>query len=119
MAWVYLDDEFPEHQKNWALTDAAFRLHTSGIAFCNRQLTDGFIRGDKVPSLVPRYRRKTLDELVDRKLWVPIMDGHLYEVHDYLDWNKSKEQITEEKERLRLVRSAAGKKGAEKRWHDK
>lgn len=119
MAWVQLDDEFPEHPKVWALSDAAFRLHTAGIAFCNRQLTDGFIRGDKVPALVPRFRKSTLAELVDRALWLPIMDGHIYEIRDYLQWNKSKELITEERDRLKAVRSAAGKKGAQKRWQNR
>lgn len=116
MTFVQLDDEFPEHPKNWALSDAAYRLQSAGIAFCNRQLTDGFIRGDKVPSLVPRFKKSTLAELVDRGVWISHMDGHLYEIHDYLDWNKSKEQIVEERDRLKAVRSAAGKKGAEKRW---
>lgn len=116
MAWVQLDDGFPEHPKNWALSDAAFRLHTAGIAFCNRQLTDGFISGSKVPALVPRFRKTALKELVDRGHWVPIMDGHIYEIRDYLQWNKSKDQITEERDRLKKIRSEAGRKGAEKRW---
>jgi hypothetical protein len=36
-----------------------------------------------------------------------------WEIHDYLEWNRSKEQIDAERERKRK----AGRKGAEKRWN--
>jgi hypothetical protein len=38
-------------------------------------------------------------------------------IHDYLDWNRSREQIETDRERIRKVRSEAGKKGAKARWH--
>lgn len=119
MPWVNKDDQMPEHPKVWALSDAAYRLHDSGICYCNRQLTDGLISADKVPTLVPRYKKQTLAELVERGIWTSLMDGSAYVIHDFLDWNRSREQVLEDKARLRAVRSAAGKKGAQARWQNR
>lgn len=114
MPWVNLDDHFAEHPKNFALSDAAWRLHVSGICYCNIHLTDGLIDAAKVPTLVPRFRRVALAELVDRGIWSPLLGGAAYEVHDFLQWNRSREQVLAEKER----KSKAGRKGAENRWHE-
>ena len=38
------DDQFPIHRKVSGLSDAAFRLHVEAIFWCDRNLTDGFIR---------------------------------------------------------------------------
>ena len=100
MPHAEVDDNFAEHPKVWALSDAAYRLHSSGIFHCARLMTDGFVAADKVSKLVPKYRRKTLDELVSCGMWNPVgLNGQIvsYEIHDYLDWNKSREQILENK----------------------
>lgn len=39
MTWTKLGDEFAD--ECWTLTDAAFRLHTEGLLWSNRMLTDG------------------------------------------------------------------------------
>lgn len=116
MPWANLDDQFPNHPKVIRLSNAAFRLHVSGICYCAKYRTDGRISAEVVPMLLPRYTRKVLDELAagDRPLWVPVVGG--YEIHDYLEWNRSKAEIQEHKERLRKVRSEAGRKGAQVRW---
>ena len=114
MPWVNLDDQFPEHPTNDALSDAAFRLQVAGICYCNRHLTDGHVPAAKVPRLIPRFRRQVLDELLV-KHWH--MNGNdEYVIRDYLQWNKSRAEITEERERLHKMRSEAGKKGAASRW---
>ena len=110
MPWANLDDQFPEHPKNDGLSDAAFRLAVSGICYANRFLTDGFVASDRVPRIVPRFRKAALDELVSGGLWLTVAGG--YEIHDFLDWNRSRAQVEEERERKRK----AGKKGAEARW---
>lgn len=98
MAWVNLDDRFPWHRNNAGLTDAAFRLHVTGIAYCNRELTDGVIEADEVPVLVRRYRKAALVELLDKGHWLPLLDGHLYQIRDYLDWNDSREVVLKRRE---------------------
>jgi hypothetical protein len=91
--WVNLDDQFPSHPKVAGLSDAAFRLHVSGICYSNRYLTDGLLDATVVPQLVPNYRRKTLAELVDRAMWLPLLDGAAYTIHDFLQWNRSRQQV--------------------------
>jgi len=110
--WANLDDQFPKHPKIVGLSDAAFRLHVSGICYCAQYTTDGLVQADAVKLLVPRYRPRSLEELTERGLWIPLLDGKAYEIHDYLQWNRSREQVEAERER----KSKAGKKGAEKRW---
>lgn len=112
MPWANLDDQFPKHPKVLPISDAAFRLHVSGICYCAQYETNGLIATEMVPLLVPRYKAKTLEELTGgrRPLWLPHAEG--YEIHDFLEWNRSKEQIDAERERKRK----AGRKGAEKRW---
>lgn len=96
MAWVSLDDGMPDHPKNASLSDAAFRLHIAGICYCNRQLTDGLIEASEIPRLVRKFRRAGLDELVTKGLWSAVTVAGvvtLYELHDYLDWNPSREKV--------------------------
>jgi hypothetical protein len=116
VTWVNLDDQMPEHPKIISLSDGAFRLHVSAIAYCNRFLTDGIIHAETVARLVPRFRRSYLDELLRRMLWVEIVAAATYEIHDYLDWNKSRAEIEEQRGYISKVRSEAGKRGARARW---
>jgi hypothetical protein len=103
MTWARLDDIYPEHEKVWALSDAAFRLQTSAICHAAKLLSDGVVAADRVPGLVPRFRRSALNELVDRGLWHE--DGHTcpdercvqpgpdrYVIHGFLDRNPSRDK---------------------------
>ena len=51
MAWVRLDDHFDEHPKFQNAGPMAAALWMAGLAYSNRNLTDGFIPWAKVPSL--------------------------------------------------------------------
>jgi hypothetical protein len=92
MAWVKFDDGYADHRKIAGLTDAAFRLHTAGILYCGRHLTDGFIEATEVPRLVRRFRKAALVELTDRGMWID-QAGLGYVIHDYLDWNDTAEKV--------------------------
>jgi hypothetical protein len=107
MAYATFDDMFPDHPKVAPLSDQAFRLHVAGICYCSRHLTDGLVAADDVPRLVRRFRKAALDELVDRMLWAPAGGGLAYSIHDYLDWNLSREKVEER----RRVAQLNGKKG--------
>lgn len=100
MAYAQIDDLFADHPKVAGLSDAAFRLHVAGILHCSRLLTDGLVDADEVPRLVRRYRKAALAELVDRCLWSWVLDG-AYVIHDYLDWNPSREQVEERRKNAR------------------
>lgn len=121
MVWANLDDGFSDHPKNWALSDAAYRLHVSGINYCGRLLTDGVIPLSIVPRLKPGYRPSTLKELLAAGVWHP--DGHdcssslcvqpgegsVY-VHDFLATNRPRAQVLAER---------AANAERQKRWRDK
>lgn len=101
MPYVNFDDNYPDHTKVDSLTDAAFRLHTSAICYCAKQLTNGKLPTDRPPRLVPRYRPAALKELLAAGMWHNVGEGcgtdtcptgepDLYQIHDYLQWNKSR-----------------------------
>lgn len=112
MPFANFDDNYAEHPKNWALSDAAFRLQTAAICYANRHLTDGEVAASKVPTLVPRFKKAAVVELLACGLWID--KGDVYAVRDFLDWNRSRAQVEAERER----KSRAGRKGAQSRWHD-
>lgn len=101
MPHAKFDDKFPDHPKVASLSDSAYRLHTAGIIYCARNLTDGLVEVVEVPRLVRAYRKRALQELVDRGLWIALPGGAHYEIHDYLDHNDSKEIV--EKNRARAA----------------
>lgn len=111
MAWANFDDNFADHPKVVPLSDTAFRLHTSGILYCARYLTDGYVSASQVPRLTPTYTKAALRELLAPGLWSTDEEGG-YNIHDYLQWNRSREQIMYE----RVRKSEAGKRGAKRRW---
>jgi hypothetical protein len=98
MPWVKLDDRFPSHRKVALLSDRAFRLHVSAICWCAENLTDGRI-GDRELALVAKIRgvKATAQQLADAGVWDRTDDG--WEIHDYLDYNPSREQVIAERKK--------------------
>lgn len=110
MPYLNLDDGMPEHPKVDALSDGAFRLQVSGMAYCARHLTDGLIPTRKVSRLKPGYSKDELAELLADGLWheggsgcgtkhCPTGSAGEYVVHDFLQWNKSGTWWSSERER--------------------
>lgn len=117
MAWGRLNDRANGDAKLLALTDAAWRMWGCGLIYCQANLTDGFIPDHAVHSFGVRAKNKAAvigelcRSLVPGKgpLWHPVENG--YQVHDYLDWNDSREDIIAERERNRQrVERFRGKK---------
>ncbi|WP_428956155.1 hypothetical protein [Streptomyces sp. cg35] len=98
MPWVRLDDRFPSHRKVALLSDRAFRLHVSAICWCAENLTDGHI-ADRELALVAHIRgiKATAKQLQEAGVWDRTDDGWL--IHDYLDYNPSREQVLLERKR--------------------
>lgn len=106
MAWVRLDDQFPDNKKVVPLTDAAFRLHVSAMCWSMQQLTDGIIPKTIVKKLAWFHDGESnalLTELLTAELWHDI--GVSYEIHDYLEYNPSAEEI-KRKRKLNAKRQA-------------
>lgn len=110
MAWANFDDNFADHPKVAGLSDQAFRLHTSGILYCAKYLTNGVVPVAQAARLTPGFKKEHVRELITAGLWDSQGDG--YHIHDYLQWNRSREQILSERAR----KSEAGKRGAKRRW---
>ena len=90
MPWARLDESAMDHPKVSALADGAFRLWVQGLVYCQRFLTDGYIsdvalRGQRA------YSPKRKAELLTVGLWEASETG--VRVHDYLDWNESREHV--------------------------
>lgn len=97
MAWVKLDDQFSEHPKIMQAGPLAAWLYVCGLTYVARQLTDGFIPESKVRSLADISNwRQLADRLVKIGLWEKVDDG--FQVHDYLDYNPSRQQVLANRE---------------------
>ena len=109
MSWVRLDDQFSDHPKVLEAGPLAGWLWVCGLAYCNRLRTDGFIPAGAVPRLadVP-HAAKLAATLVQAGLWNAVAGG--FQVHDYLDYQPSREQSARTKE----ARAEAGRRGGSK-----
>lgn len=109
MAWVRLDDGYPEHPKVDRVGPLAAWLNVCAWAYCARNLTDGFVPEGRVDRLAKVTNAKKLAaSLVDAKLWERVDGGYL--VHDFLAYNPSRETVLKE-------RAATSKRVSE--WRDK
>jgi hypothetical protein len=128
MTWVKLDDEFYINPKVVAAGPLGISLYVCALSYCGKHLTDGFIPRRILPTLLnvegvwdKTYPagseddsswtlRETAGVLVELGLW-EVIDGG-YQVHDYLTYNPTREQV----EATREAKVEAGKLGAERRW---
>jgi len=96
MPWLKIDDGMVEHLKVASLSDAAFRAHIEALSFAARNLTDG-----EIPAAVAKKQGWTRrsKELVRAGLWESADGG--YTIHDYLEYNPSREQVEAEREAAR------------------
>lgn len=93
MATAKFDDGLPSNPKFIAAGAIASWLWVCGVLYCRRGLTDGLIPRIVVPTLVIGLKSPYTHaaKLVDVKLWD--VDGQDFRVHDFLDWNPSKQQV--------------------------
>lgn len=96
--WAQIDDLFADHPKVRALSDAAFRVHVAAICYCNRHLTDGHLVGHDqagLTRLTTAELAAAVTELVTAEVWHRTEAG--YYLHDFLDWNPTRERRLAEK----------------------
>lgn len=107
MPWVRIDEHFADHPKVVQAGPEAMALYIAGLCYCNRFQTDGAIPRAKARTLLELPDvDTTIKRLVTATLWEEQGDGR-YQVHDYLEYQPSKEEVAEE----RRKRQAAGKAG--------
>jgi hypothetical protein len=125
MPWFRIDDNFDNHPKVLAIPRGAARLRAVGLwtevgTWCARQLTDGLFP----PSMVGEKggNRADLRWLLEVELWHALGQGcgtdtcpagvpGQHRMHDYLDWNPSKDRVLAERtaaaDRQRRARETA------------
>lgn len=134
--WVKIDDRFAEHPKLMAAGALAWGVWAEAMAYCNRNLTDGFIPVAVAEAFGGRWRTRVDgrvwqafvhcgDEMVavdaefvaaalaDAGLWHRVDGG--YQIHDYADYQPTKAQVMVEREQRHAVASAGGRAAKAKR----
>lgn len=126
MPYLNFDDGYADHPKIMDLTDGAYRLHTSSIFYSGKHLLDGYLSDAQIKGR-PGYKAASLRELLDAGLIHAKGDGcdtktcpagrrGRYLLHDYLEWNKSREwwegKRRKDAERLANWRREQEQKGA-------
>jgi hypothetical protein len=132
MPWIRIDDHFDEHPKLAAVSPVGWGVWLAGLAYCNRNLTDGFIPYSVAEGIGGSWRVRipvddhtevwtidrgsgmhgetmdtqwVIDLLIGVGLWEEVSDG--YQVHDYGDFQPTKAQVLA----ARAVKVAAGQAG--------
>lgn len=128
MPWIRIDDHFDEHPKMAQVGPLAWGMWLAGLAYCNRNLTDGFIPWSIAHTLcaftvadpdgfIWKLGRTSghvgedadaewvIDLLVDAGLWEEVENGRGridgYRVHDYPDYQPTKATIEADRESKR------------------
>ncbi len=109
MAWTRIDDQFLRNPKIQRAGVHGMALYLAGLIYCNTNKTDGFIDEYLLPGLCgdafQTPTRKSAEKLVELKLWHKVDGGYI--VNDFLDYNRSKDEIEE----INRKRAEAGAKG--------
>lgn len=115
MTWFKLDDQFPRHPKVLQCSAETMWLHVSAGCYCAQYLTDGLIPKRAIPGMTTvRKWEACADTLVRVGLWHEV-DADTYELHDYLEYNPSREQVEEERRKARERRTKGGQRSGERR----
>ena len=98
VTWARLDDGFHSHPKvlaAWAKSPAAVGLHARALSYAANHEQDGRVSRDALSALAhdDDLRDEAVQVLTDAGLWHENGDG--YVIHDFLDYNPSRESLTE------------------------
>jgi hypothetical protein len=126
---LHFDDQFPAFREVDGLSDTAFRLHVTAFFWCRINRTDGLIRLEDLDLVCARVRasERFAAECVRRGAWHDARndcgsehclgsagaDGWV--LHDFLKDNQSAAEMAAEE----AGKSAGGKHGNHRRWHEK
>jgi type IV secretory pathway TrbD component len=117
MPWVKLDEHFTDNPKILKAGPIGMAMWVVGLAYCNLNQTNGFIPREKAlamfPAIVPGPDGKEMafvaefwiKRLLNVGLWEKAKGGYM--VHDYAQYQPSKEEVAERHER----RVEAGRAG--------
>lgn len=125
MAWAKIDDQMHRRRKVRGLSDAAWRLYVSAIIDACAEGSDGVLEGWALRELLPSHHEDHVRALLARGLLhdaptcasqtclssqgLPIAGTDLYVIHDFGQWQMTREEWTDTK--------AKKQKAAHTRWH--
>jgi len=120
MTWVRLDDRFPTHRKALAVGPVARDMYICLLCYCSLHRTDGFIpktalKGKRAAMIAPGHLRPDRDILRLIRGSLVADRGDSYQIHDYLDWQKSSSEIEALIERKRQAGRIGGQRSGESR----
>ena len=106
MTWVKIDDTFWMNPKVVMAGEAATGVFVRLLAYCGCYLTDGLVPGPMVDAIT--RNRKALDALEERGLIERLESGSVL-IPKYLEYNRSKAEIEEDRELRRRNGSKGGR----------
>lgn len=106
MTWALIDDQSTFHAKVVKAGNSAWGACVRMITWSSGQLSDGVIP-THIASLIAT--EEELKALLGVGLLERSTEG--FYIHDYLEWNRSAEEIKKQRAHLSEIRSKAGKKG--------
>jgi hypothetical protein len=100
MPWLKMTDTFWTNPKLERLSDKAHRLYVRSLGYSAQYLTDGLLDATALRTLgaTPRLcdELTTPDPVTGSACWTAL-PGEGYVIHDYLDFNPSREQVAEKR----------------------
>jgi hypothetical protein len=105
MTWFKIDDNLPRNPKMIQASLSAIGLWVEAGAWASASQTDGQVLKRVLHTLHPDATEEDAQVLVDVGLWED--HGNYWQIHDFLEYNPSKDDIEAEKAR----KIAAGKLG--------
>lgn len=125
MPWAKFDDQTHRRRKIRRLSDPAWRLWASAVMDCCAESSDGVIEGWALRELLPSHHEDHVRELLAAGLihdsatctsqhclssqGLPLAGSDLYVIHDFNQWQMSKDEWADQKARKQ--------KAAHTRWH--
>ena len=108
MPWARFDDKFYAHPKTYRLGKLrlpAIGLHLLAVTWSCDQLTDGVIPEDALVMLggTPAVAQA----LVHAGMWHHSEERREYLIHDFIDYNKSRDQVLRDREKWRERQGAS------------
>ena len=117
MPWIKLDDSFLTNAKILQAGLEARALYVAGLCYCGKTLSDGAIPAGMVPKLAALAdvddAASAAATLVALGLWHDAPGG--FAVHDYLDYNPTRQQAESNAAQRALSGSIGGKRSGEAR----
>ena len=101
MPYVKVETTVPRNRKFLQAGPAPSWLWLAGLCYCQDNLTDGFVPGEVLVTLVAKNAKQLVSHLEKAGLWRRVDGG--WHIHDYLEHNRSAAQVA--------VLRANGKRG--------